>query len=132
MGIFLSGCATIIEGTTQRVSVTTQPVSGAACTLVNERGRWTLTSSSAVEVKRSTSPLNITCKKEGYQDAVGTLNSHTSDGTSVTALLLGPVGVGIDAASGATFHYPNGIVLTLVPNAAPASDQASDAAKAAP
>jgi hypothetical protein len=34
-GIILSGCATIIEGTTQPVSLNTTPEQGAQCTLTN-------------------------------------------------------------------------------------------------
>lgn len=126
-----TGCATIIEGTTQTVGVTTSSVSGASCTLVNERGSWSLTSPGKVVVKRSTTDLVITCKKEGWQDTTGRLISHTSDGTSATALLWGPIGVGVDAASGASFHYAPSIDLPMTAVAPPAP-VAAPAAPAVP
>lgn len=123
--MLLTGCATMMEGTTQNVSVSTGPVSGAACDLKNERGSWALTSPGKVEVKRSTTDLVITCAKPGWQPMTGRLISHTSDGTSVTALLWGPIGVGVDAASGASFHYPNSIDLPMIPVAPPPTPSAA-------
>lgn len=117
----LSGCATIVEGTTQKIGVSTTPVSGANCVLTNARGSWSVTTPAIVEVKRSTTDMVITCKKDGWADGTGTLHSHTSDGTTATALLWGPIGVGIDAASGATFHYPDGIEIPLKPLTAAAA-----------
>jgi hypothetical protein len=121
LAISVSGCATILEGTTQKISVTTPPASGAACVLTNERGSWTLTSPGSVEVKRSTTDLVITCKKEGWADATGTLHSRTSNGTTASAFLWGPIGVGVDAASGASFLYPTlmNLPMTALPPAAP-------------
>jgi hypothetical protein len=38
LGVALSGCATIVDGVHQSVSVSTTPVEGAACTLKNSEG----------------------------------------------------------------------------------------------
>ncbi|MGD0143742.1 MAG: hypothetical protein ABSC92_11325 [Rhizomicrobium sp.] len=40
LGIALSGCASIVEGTTQSVAVATPSADGAKCTLVNSEGTW--------------------------------------------------------------------------------------------
>lgn len=123
----LCGCATIIEGSSQKIGVTTSPVSGASCVLTNERGSWTLTSPGLIVVKRSTTDLAIVCKKDGFGDGIGTLHSRTSDGASATALLLGPIGLGVDAATGATFHYPDGIDIPMRPAAPVTADLTSPA-----
>ena len=43
LGVALSGCASIVEGTTQMVQVSTPPVDGAACTLTSSEGVYTVT-----------------------------------------------------------------------------------------
>src|SRR5258708_3685243 len=52
-------------------------VAQAACTLVNNKGTWYLTSPGTVAVHRSYQDLNVTCKKEGVDLGVVAVKSST-------------------------------------------------------
>ena len=72
-GVALSGCATVIQGTTQSVSVNTPPVAGATCTLTSSEGTWYVTTPGSVTVHKTKNDLMAVCKKDGYQDATATI-----------------------------------------------------------
>ena len=66
--LIMQGCASIISGSTQSLSVTAHqtsgaPVMGAYCTLVNEKGTWFVTTPGSVSVHRAYDPLSVTCNK---------------------------------------------------------------------
>jgi hypothetical protein len=105
LGIALSGCATIIKGTTQSVSIDTDPVEGARCTLTSSEGEWFITTPGSVVVHKTKNDLKVVCSKEGYQDAEVTIESKFNGATAGNLLLGGVIGVGIDAASGANYQY---------------------------
>jgi hypothetical protein len=132
LGVALSGCATIIEGTTQPVSVNTTPVGGAACTLTNSQGTWYLTSPGSTTVHKTKTDLDITCAKSGYQSGHVVAASHFGATTAANVIAGGLIGVGVDAASGANYHYNTPIIVPLGPPvtasqapAAPAAAQPS-------
>lgn len=118
-GVCLSGCATIIKGTTQSVSVSTTPVEGAACTLTNSEGTWFITSPGSAVVQKTKSDLQITCLKDGYAPGHGVGFSHFNATTAGNILLGGVVGLGVDAASGADNEYDT--VPIIVPLGPPQS-----------
>ncbi len=122
-GIALAGCATIIKGTTQSVSIDTPPVEGAHCTLVNSEGTWYITSPGSVVVHKTKNDLAVTCTKEGYQDAQIVIPSHFNGATAGNIIAGGLIGVGIDAASGANYDYApaTSVPMTAVGAAAPAA-----------
>ena len=71
LAISLAGCATAIEGTTQDIAVITIP-EGAACVLAREGqqiGAISATPGSS-HIEKSKYDITITCKKEGFEDAV--------------------------------------------------------------
>jgi hypothetical protein len=116
LGMLLSGCATIIEGTTQSVSVTTTPQVGAQCTLTNSQGTWFVTSPGSVVVHKTKTDLDVTCKKDGYLPGHVVAASHF--GATTAANIAGGVGgvvVGgvVDAASGANYSYDSPITVPL-------------------
>src|SRR5689334_17904090 len=113
VGFALSGCATIVEGTTQPVSVSTTPEQGAQCTLVNSQGTWYLTTPGSTTVHKTKTDLNITCARSGYEPGHVVAASHFGVTTFGNAIAGGLVGVGVDAASGANFHYDSPIVVAL-------------------
>lgn len=117
-GIALSGCATIVSGSKQSVSVSTLPVQGAACTLHNSEGTWYLTSPGSVEVHKTKHDLEITCTKDGYQPGKQVATAKFGGATFGNILAGGIIGVGVDAASGANYYYDNPLT---VPLGAPAS-----------
>lgn len=105
LGVAVSGCATIIKGTTQDISVNTTPVGGADCTLVNSEGTWYLTTPGTVKVHKTKTDLDITCKKDGYAPGHIVAISHFNGTTAGNILLGGVIGIGVDAASGADNEY---------------------------
>jgi hypothetical protein len=105
-GVALSGCATIIKGTTQSISVNTPPVTGAQCTLTSSEGTWYVTTPGSVVVHKTKNDIAAVCKKDGYQDASATIPSHFNGATVGNVLLGGLIGIGVDAASGANYNYP--------------------------
>lgn len=116
LGIALSGCATLVEGTTQSVSVNTTPAQGAQCTLTNSQGTWYLNSPGSVVVHKTKTDLDITCRKPGYAAGHVVATSHLGAMTAGNAALgVGGVVVGmpVDAISGANFYYDNPIEVPL-------------------
>jgi hypothetical protein len=113
LGVALSGCATIIEGTTQPVSVSTTPEEGAACTLTNSEGTWYLTSPGSTTVHKTKNDMTIDCTKSGFEPGHVVAISHFGGTTAGNILLGGIVGLGVDAASGANYHYDNPITVPL-------------------
>jgi hypothetical protein len=118
-GVALSGCASIVEGTTQSVAVTTPPVDGARCTLTNSEGTWYVTTPGNTTVHKTKNDLNVACSKSGYQDAATVISPHFNGATAGNILAGGVIGIGIDAATGANFNYPETISVAMKPAAAP-------------
>lgn len=66
----LSGCATLFSGGSGSSQVTSDP-EGAKCQV----GAYTVVTPGPVTVKHSASPVQVICKKEGYDDGYATLDS---------------------------------------------------------
>ncbi len=114
-GFALSGCATIIKGTTQSISVNTGDVTGAQCTLINSQGTWFLTTPGSVVVHKTKTDIDATCKKDGYEAAKTVIPSSFNGVTAGNILAGGLIGIGVDAASGANFNYPDDTTIPMVP-----------------
>jgi len=119
VGLALSGCASIVNGTTQAIAISTPPVNGAQCDLSSSQGQWTVVTPGVATVARSKSDINIQCHKPGYQTAVGVIPSSFETWTAGNLVFGGVVGLGVDAATGAINEYPSSYQLPMVP-AAPA------------
>lgn len=106
----LTGCASIVSGTTQVVSVETReasgPLAGASCKLANTKGTYFVNSPGTVTVRRSNGPMNIQCEKDGYGPGVASVHSATKGMLAGNILFGGVIGAGVDIASGAAFEYP--------------------------
>jgi hypothetical protein len=103
----LSGCASIVKGSSASVAVTTPPVQGANCALSSPEGTWQLTSPASVTIQRSKHDVQVRCTKEGYQDATAVIPSSFEGWTLGNIILGGVVGVVVDASTGAMNDYPN-------------------------
>ncbi|MCE9521866.1 MAG: hypothetical protein K8S25_05475 [Alphaproteobacteria bacterium] len=114
-GVQLSACASIIKGSTASIGVTSPPVTGAICTLNSSQGSWQMTTPGSVTVERSKNDLQISCKKEGYQDAFAVIPSNFEGWTVGNLIFGGIVGVGVDAATGAMNDYPNAFQVPMTP-----------------
>jgi hypothetical protein len=106
----LTGCASIVNGTSQIVSVETlQPagkIIGASCKLENDKGVWYVTTPGTVTVHRAYGDMMVKCEKDGVSPGVATVKSSTKGMLAGNILFGGPIGVGVDAASGAAYDYP--------------------------
>ena len=110
-----SGCASIIEGTSQTLTINTNPQS-ADCTLWREGlAIGQVRTPGGVVVEKTKHDIELKCTKQGYQEATATLPSEIEGATFGNIILGGFIGWGIDSASGADNHYPDATTITLVP-----------------
>ncbi|MEO1292409.1 MAG: hypothetical protein AAFV62_06205 [Pseudomonadota bacterium] len=111
-----AGCATIVEGTSDPLTVITEPA-GAVCTI--ERGGTVIgvvnPAPGTVELGKSKDDAMVTCEKDGHEPATAALRASFQGMTFGNVLLGGVVGVAIDAGSGAMNKYPETVSLTLAP-----------------
>jgi len=103
VAIFLSGCATMIRGTEQEVSVNTNPV-GAKVEFSNGQS---CNSPCTIKAKRNQT-LQITISKENCQNQTSTMMPVLAGG----GVLMGSL---IDYGTGAVYDLqPNPLTITLV------------------
>lgn len=115
LGVAVSGCATIIKGTSQTIVVTTPPVTGATCVLSSKEGSWTVVTPGSVKVEKSKEDVLAKCTLPGYQDATAVIPSNFQGWTLGNIILGGVIGVGVDAASGAMNEYPGAFAIPMTP-----------------
>ena len=112
----LGACATIVEGSGQTVTVTTQPP-GASCKLVREGATVAMVDPTpgSVEVDKDSVDILVLCEMEGHEPGAGTMSSSVEGMTFGNILFGGLIGVAIDAGSGAMHEYPSYISLVMPP-----------------
>ena len=114
----LGGCATIMKGTTQTISLDTPGASGAQCTLNSSSiGTKVVTTPVNISVDKGSDNITVTCKKRCYQDGTGVISSNVEGMAAGNVLLGGVIGLGVDAATGAMNKYNsnNQILMTKIP-----------------
>ncbi len=112
----LSACATLVDGSSQSVTVSTNPP-GASCTL--DRVGAIPATPGSVRVDKSKNDLSVTCAKDGYQTATVAHPPSVGAATFGNIIAGGVIGVVVDAASGANYTYPDDIRIDLAANPAP-------------
>jgi hypothetical protein len=130
--LLLSACATIIEGTSQSVVISTDPA-GANC-VVDRKGTrvgQVNPTPGSIHIDKSKDDLSVACTLAGYQSATVAETPKFQGTTFGNIVAGGLVGVVVDAASGANYAYPNDVRLTLAADrtAAPAPVVTAPAAK---
>lgn len=112
-GSFVSGCASIVGSTTQAIAVNTycggEFVTGATCTLTNDKGTYFVNTPGAALVNKADSLLTISCVKNGVKTPAGQFQADLDANIVGNLLFGGPIGVIVDAATGAGLRYPDGI-----------------------
>lgn len=112
------GCSTIINGTTQSVSVSSDPSGARVEVDGNMRGLTPI----SVDLKRKNNHL-ITISLEGYQTEQITVNKVISGAVAGNILAGGFVGWGVDAISGAQYKLkPDTISVVLRPGTTDPND----------
>ena len=128
----VAGCASVFEGTSQEILVTTDPP-GASCTLEREGiaiGAIPATPGAAF-VKKNKYDIVITCNKLGFDEVIYVNHSDVAAVTVANALggvFTGGAAWAIDSASGADNKYdsPVNITLTAKSGATPEPDGKPD------
>jgi hypothetical protein len=112
----LTGCASIFEGTSQRIAVRTDPA-GARCTFWRNGGLVADIPSTpgAVTVQKTKVDLFVVCDKPGYASATYVNRSGLAVATYANVLTLG-LAWAVDSSRGADNKYEGEIELSLAPS----------------
>jgi hypothetical protein len=107
----ICGCASITGSKNQPLSVTAtlegKPVMGANCELLNDKGKWFVTTPASVVILKSYQDLSITCRKpETKKVGATTFQSKNETGVWGNLITGGIIGYAVDAGTGAGFSYP--------------------------
>jgi len=113
----LVGCASIVSGSNQSISVETRnetgAVSGASCKLSNNKGTWFITSPGTTTVQRSFEDMSVRCDKGSEEPGIASAKSSTKAMAFGNVIFGGPIGVGVDIATGAAYDYPELITVFM-------------------
>lgn len=114
----LTGCATILSGTSQTVEVRSAP--HGARVVVD--GRDVGTTPLKADLKRGV-PHTVQVSKDGYLDETVVTTTRGNGVIALNMILGGGVGAVIDVASGAATHVtPDAVAVDLVEEARPQSN----------
>ena len=131
LGLLLlaTACASVTQGTTQSVSISTEP-SGAACTVSREGQQLGVVNPTpgTITVSKSSRALDVRCTRAGSNPAAASVPSSTAAMTAGNLLLGGVVGLAVDASTGAMNYYPANVSVTLSPMAPPPAPEPMPAA----
>lgn len=107
----MPGCATIREGARQTIAIDTPGAPGADCAIDTAKGKplAAVTTPGEVSLRSRKSALRISCRREGFQDASGTLQSTFNK----RSRFQGPPGLLVDAISGAMWRFPTAISIPM-------------------
>lgn len=112
-----SGCASIVDGSVQSLSVRTigsnGNVDGASCQLKSNKGTWFVQTPGTVSVHRSYDALNVKCTRKGYQPSVLAVKSATKSMAFGNILAGGIIGAAVDMSTGAAYDYPSLITVRM-------------------
>lgn len=108
---FATGCASIVSGTNQSVSVETRnkgvQVANANCKLTNDKGTWFVATPGTVTVNRSYNEMAVRCEKDGIDPGLLTAKSSTKGMAFGNIIFGGIIGAGVDMSTGAAYDYPS-------------------------
>lgn len=112
----LAGCSSIIDGTSQEITVNTNPPA-AQCDLMRQNAKIaSIASTPAASLVRKTKyDITIACQKPGYQTTTYLNHSGVAGATFGNLILGGGIGWAIDSASGADNKYDGVVNMTLAP-----------------
>jgi len=113
----LSGCASIVSGGRQNVTVITPGIEGASCSLTDSAGRvWYVEETPGTAlVKRGDGPITVICNMEGYAKGIGVIKEKIA-GANYGNLALGPaapIGYFVDSLGGSAQKYENMVEISL-------------------
>lgn len=114
--LLTTGCASIVGGMHQSVSVQTKSadgkmIAGANCKLQSSKGTWYVTTPGSVTVHRANDDLSISCRKSGKEFGNATVMASTRGWMLGNAMYGGVMGANLDASTGAGYRYPEEITV---------------------
>jgi hypothetical protein len=114
----LAGCASITGSPMQSITIQAfdragKAVDGAACELVNSKGRWLVATPGSVVISRSNENMLITCRKDGHDEGIAALVSATKGEMFGNIILGGGIGAIIDHNSGSAYEYPQSVQVEM-------------------
>lgn len=114
--LLLPACSTLTTGTTQSVTVISDP-SGAACNVTRDGQLIGVVNPTpgSLTVSKSTKDMMINCIRQGNAPGQNIIRSEFQAATVGNLLLGGVIGLAVDAASGAMGNYPPSIAVLLPP-----------------
>jgi hypothetical protein len=110
----LAACSTIIDGTTQKVTINTNPA-GASCTVTREGTKIAVVNltPSTITVDKDKHDITIVCDKAGYLQTSYLNHSGIAAATVGNAIAGGLVGWAVDSATGADNKYDSVVNITM-------------------
>jgi hypothetical protein len=118
MSVLLTGCASITGSRNQPISVTTthegKPITGAYCTLVNDKGTFYVNTPGTVTVLKAYGDMSATCKKEESHVGVYVFQSASEGAVWGNIIAGGLIGYAVDAGTGAGFSYPPTLNIEMI------------------
>lgn len=112
----VSACASILEGSSQTIAIATTP-EGADCEVTRQGssiGRVNPTPGE-ITIQKTKHDIDVECRKPGYQAARFMSRSDYAAPVFGNILIGGPVGLGVDWATGAYNKYDASISLAMEP-----------------
>lgn len=115
----LSGCAMVMSGGKQTVTIITPDIEGASCSLSDSKGRvWYVEETPGTAfVKRGDGPISVICEKSGFQKGTAMLKEVITP-ANYGNLALGPaapIGYVIDGMSGSGQRYKSSVEVFMDP-----------------
>jgi hypothetical protein len=112
----LAGCSTIIEGSSQELTVNTNPPA-ADCGLYREGAKIAEVANTpgSVKIDKTKHDITVLCVKDGYQQATFLNHSGTAGATLGNIIAGGGIGWAVDSATGSDNKYDSPMNITLVP-----------------
>lgn len=103
--VLVTGCSSIIEGTTQTLSFNSNPAQANCILTRNGLTIGNVTTPGGIVVEKTKHNIQVVCAKDGYDDSTVMLKSGTAGATFGNIILGGGIGWAIDSASGADNKY---------------------------
>ena len=117
--LLLTSCASVTTGTSQSLTVVTEPA-GAQCKLTRGESATLVAMVSqtptTLRIDKSGDLMTIECSREGHEVTRTYLEPDFQAMTLGNAIIGGGIGLMIDAASGAMAKYPESAIVTMTPS----------------
>ncbi len=117
IALALQGCASIVGGSMQPISLQStyngESVSGASCSLTNDKGTWFVSTPGSATVQRSIEDMLLKCTKAQLPAGEVSAKSLVRPLAFGNILFGGIIGGGVDHVTGAAYYYPELVTVEM-------------------